>query len=450
MRQRSITGPLILIGIGVLFLLNNLGHDIQFWHYLTEYWPFLLIGLGLIRLGEVLAQFARGPENFGPGMRPARGGGGLFWIVMLCLFLAVWSARRDGIHIGRINAPGSISILGSDYDYDVHTSAGTDGITRLVLDNIDGGLTVHGVDGVEVTASGHRNVKAFSRSEADRANQNAEVKLERQGDSLVLRVSEPAHSGMLSVSNDLDISVPKGLNVEARGRGDLTVQDMAGSVSVTDSRGDVRLTNIGKDVRVQNARGGLVRADNVKGSVDLQGRGGDVQFEHIEGLVTVNGEFSGTLEFQALTKALHFESSRSDFRVEQVPGSITMDLGHMKIENAVGPVKFRTTSRDVEVTDVTNSLELNVDRGDIEVTGTRAPLPKMDVHTRNGDITLTLPDKAGFDLDGKTAAGEVNNEFGAPLSNHSDGREATVKGKVGNGPVLTVVTDRGTMTIKKN
>ena len=126
-----------------------------------------------------------------------------------------------------------------------------------------------------------------------------------------------------------------------------------------------------------------------------------------------------------------------------------MDLGQMKLDNVVGPVKFRTGNRDIDANDVTNSLELNVDRGDIQVSASKAPLPKMDIHTRNGDITLTAPDNAGFDLDARTSAGEGNNEFGEPLSNHSDGRAAYIRGKVGNGPTLVLVTDRGNITVKK-
>ncbi len=444
MRPRSITGPLILVIIGVLFLLNNLGHDIPFWTYFSEYWPFLLIGLGVIRLAEVLFHVSHGTQL------PYRSsGGGVFWIVVLCVFLAIWSAGRNGIHIGRLNTPGSISILGSSFDYTVSENSATDGVTRLILDNVNGDLTVHGDEGSDVKATGHKTVRAFSRRDADRADEETHVHLERQGDALILRADEPAHSGMLSISTDLDIVVPKGINIEARGRGDLNIENMAGTVSVTDSRGDVRLTNIGKDVRVEAARGGLVRATGVKGTVDLQGRGGDVQLENVDGQVTVNGEFSGTLEFRALAKPLHFESSHSDFRVEQVPGSITMDLGDLKMDNVVGPVKFRTGSRDIDATDVTNSLELNVDRGDIQVSGSKLPLPKMDVHSRNGDITLTLPEKASFDLDGKTGNGEAENEFGSPLETHNDGHSATVKGRVGNGPQLVLMTDRGTLSIKK-
>jgi len=444
MRPRSITGPLILVVIGVIFLLNNLGHDIPFWSYLTDYWPFLLIGIGVIRLAEVFFHFSHGSTL------PPRSGGGawVFWTFVLCAFLAIVGGA-NGIHLGRLNAPGTVSILGSVFDYTVSANSTTDGVTRLVLDNINGDLTVHGDDGGDVKVTGHKTVRAFSHSDADRADKETSIHLERQGDSLVLRAEDPKHSGMLSISTDLDITVPKGLNVEARGRGDLNIDDMAGTVGVTDSRGDVRLNNIGKDVRVDAARGGLVRAAGIKGTVDLQGRGGDVQLEDVSGPVTINGEFSGTLEFRGLAKPLHFESSHSDFRAEQVPGSITMDLGNLKMDNVIGPVKFRTGSRDIDATDVTTSLELNVDRGDIQISQSKAPLPKMDVQSRNGDITLTLPDNAGFDLKGKTGAGEVENEFGSALETHSDGRSATVTGKAGNGPQLVVVTDRGTLSIKK-
>jgi DUF4097 and DUF4098 domain-containing protein YvlB len=445
MTHRSITGPLILVVIGVVFLLNNLGHDIPIWTFISDYWPFLLIGLGVIRLAEVLIQVSRGSE-----LNPSAGGGGwIFWTIMLCIIMGVWDAGRNGIHIGRLNTPGTVGILGTAFDYTVSANSGTDGVTRIVLDNINGDLTVHGDDSNQVKVTGHKTIRAFNHSDADRADQTSKIKLERQGDSLVLSADDPNRSGMLSISEDLDIVVPKGLNVETRGRGDLNLENMEGTVSVTDSRGDVRLNNIGKDVRVENARGGLIRASGVKGTVDVQGRGGDLQVEDVAGQVTINGEFSGNLEFRGLAKPLHFESSHSDFRVERIPGSVTMDLSQMKIDNVVGPVKFRTGSRDINVNDVTNSLELNVDRGDIEISGSQAPLPKMDIHSRNGDITLVVPDKAGFDLDGKTGSGEASNEFGGPLENHSDGRSAYIRGRVGSGPALVLVTDRGNLSIRK-
>ncbi len=445
MRPRSITGPIILVLIGVVFLLNNIWHDIPLWSLFADYWPVLLIAVGVVGLVEVLYHVGRGAA---PPPRPVAGGG-FFWIFVLVMF-AVWAGARHGIHIGRIDA-GGVSILGTDYEYDVNANGNSQGITRVVLDNLHGNLSLKGEDGGDVKVSGRKTVRAFNRTDADRANQQSQIRVERQGDLMVIRAEEPKSMRMLSVSTDLDITIPKGLNIEARGRsGDLTIEDVGGSVDISNGRGDVRLSNVGKDVKIESSRSGLVRASDVKGNLDLEGRGGDVQIENVQGQVTINGEYSGTLEFRALAKPLHFQSARSDFRVEQIPGSVTLDLSEMKLQNVIGPVRFQTGSRDVQATDVTNSLELTVDRGDIQVTQTVTPLPKMEIRSRNGDITLTVPEKSAFELDGRTGQGEIDNEFGSSLVNQSAGRSASIKGRVGSGPQITLSTDRGKLSVRKN
>ncbi|MDQ1471896.1 MAG: hypothetical protein QOJ99_3376 [Bryobacterales bacterium] len=444
MRPRSITGPLILVGLGVIFLLNNLGHDLPLWSLFSSYWPVLLILIGVIGLVEVLYHVSRGSQV---PPRPLAGGG-WFWIVLV--MFALWGSNKGNFHIGRLGT-GGMTILGSDYDYDVNAASPSQGISRIVLDNIRGNLSLKGEDGGDVKVTGHKTVRAFNKTEADRGNERSQIRVERQGDLLFIRAEEPHNVRMLSVSTDLDVVIPKGVNVEARGRnGDLTIEDVNGSVDVSNGRGDVRLNNIGKDVKIESTRTGLVRATGVKGSLDLQGRGGEVQLEKIDGQVTINGEYSGTLEFRELAKPLHFTSQRSDFRAERVPGSITLDLGELKMNDVIGPVRFQTGSRDIQATDVTEALELTVDRGDIHVTQTKTPLPKMEIRSRNGDLTLSIPEKATFDLDGRTGQGEAVNDFGPSLEIHSEGRAATLKGRVGSGPRITLNTDRGSLTVRKN
>jgi hypothetical protein len=445
MRPRSITGPIILVVIGVVFLLNNIWRDIPLWSLLGDYWPVLLILMGVVGLVEVLYHVSRGAA---PPPRPMAGAG-FFWIFILVMF-AVWGGTRHGIHIGRIDA-GGVSILGTDYEYDVNANGDAQGITRVVLDNIHGNLALKGEDGGDVKVTGRKTIRAFNRSDADRAHQQSQIRVERQGDLMLIRAEEPKSMRMLSVTTDLDITIPKGLNIEARGRsGDLTIEDMGGLVDISNGRGDVRLNAIGKDVRVESSRSGLIRASDLKGNLDLEGRGGDLQIENVQGQVTINGEYSGTLEFRGLARPLHFQSSRSDFRAEQIPGSVTIDLSEVKLQNVIGPVRFQTGSRDIQVTDVTNSLELTVDRGDIQVTQTKTPLPKMEIRSRNGDITFAVPEKAAFELDGRTGQGEADNEFGSPLVKETEGRSATIKGRVGSGPQITLSTERGKLSVRKN
>ena len=167
--------------------------------------------------------------------------------------------------------------------------------------------------------------------------------------------------------------------------------------------------------------------------------------------MTVNGEYSGTMEFRGLARPMHFQSARSDFRAEQIPGSVTLDLRDMKLDNVVGPVRFESQVRDIQAKDVTNSLELSLDRGDVQVTQTKTPLPKMDIHLRlNGDITLTVPEKAEFELEGRTEQGEVDNDFGSPLANHSDGHSATIAGTGGERSVDYAYDKARETSIRRN
>ena len=47
-RRGSLVGPMILIALGVVFLLNNLGIlPWSIWEVILRLWPILLIGIGL-------------------------------------------------------------------------------------------------------------------------------------------------------------------------------------------------------------------------------------------------------------------------------------------------------------------------------------------------------------------------------------------------------------------
>src|SRR5271169_2361656 len=50
--RRSFAGPVILILIGLLFLLKNLGFRVPIWHWFGHWWPLLLILWGVIILLE--------------------------------------------------------------------------------------------------------------------------------------------------------------------------------------------------------------------------------------------------------------------------------------------------------------------------------------------------------------------------------------------------------------
>src|ERR1700680_3112401 len=79
MRGRAIVAPFVLISIGAIFLLNNIRPELNLFSLFAKYWPFLLIGLGVLRLLEVLA-YAAGSKPL-----PVRrlSGGDMFLVVLV-------------------------------------------------------------------------------------------------------------------------------------------------------------------------------------------------------------------------------------------------------------------------------------------------------------------------------------------------------------------------------
>jgi hypothetical protein len=52
MHMRSRTGAIVLIIVGALFLLSNLGYIAQLGPLLRQWWPLILIVIGVIMLVE--------------------------------------------------------------------------------------------------------------------------------------------------------------------------------------------------------------------------------------------------------------------------------------------------------------------------------------------------------------------------------------------------------------
>ena len=81
-RRRSIVGALILIVIGALFLYSNLNPAFDPWPLVSQYWPLLLVFIGLAKLLDYY-RFRQNPEATGGRWFS---GGEIAFIVLLILF----------------------------------------------------------------------------------------------------------------------------------------------------------------------------------------------------------------------------------------------------------------------------------------------------------------------------------------------------------------------------
>ena len=116
--RRSFSGPIILIGLGTVFLLGTMG--LLDWrnlgHWFAHYWPVLLIISGVLKLIEYQQAQRQGMRASGIST------GGVFAIILIITFGLIathasrfnWGELRDQIDI---NDDGDFPFFGSKYSF---------------------------------------------------------------------------------------------------------------------------------------------------------------------------------------------------------------------------------------------------------------------------------------------------------------------------------------------
>jgi hypothetical protein len=449
MRRGSVIGPLILIGLGVLFLFRNLWPDIPLVELISRFWPFLLIAWGAIRLIEILFWSVTGR----PLPRNGVSGGEWALIFVICIVGATmytahnapsWFPSRSAWR--RVVLP-----MGESYDY---TLAAVEKPCakncRIVIESFRGNAKITGTADMTVKASGQETMRSFQQADAESAYKQTPLELIQQGDQIIVRTNQDKVSDRVQPTAELDISVPDGSSIEAHGRyGDFDVQNINGNVNINSDNAGVRLENLGGNVQIETRASDTIRAVNVKGGVELKGRGDDVELQNIAGLVTVNGVYVGEIQLSNLAQPLRWEDPLNSMDCEKLPGRVRMSRGDFTGNNIIGPIRLKAHSSDVQLSEFTQALDLTVDRGDIDLKPGKN-LPKMEVRTRSGDIDLALPVGSKFDLRASTEHGEADNDYGDPLRDQEAGHGgATIAGSTGAGPQLRLETGRGSVTVRK-
>jgi len=447
MRRGSLVGPVLLILIGVVFLVRNIRPDLPLFDLLVTWWPVVLIAWGALRLVEILTTYLRGRELPRAGIH---GGEWALIIFVTVFFMSVWSVKRWTHELpGRIRI-GGVEVFGEAFDYpqpEMAVPASPQG--RIVVENARGNTRITGVEGAEVKVSGRKTVRALDRSAADRANDAAKLKVLRNGGVVRVAHEQDSLEGA-RISMDLEIAAPRGSSIQFRGKyGDLEVKDIQGEVTVESDNAGLRLESVGGRVKAELRRSDIIRAIKVKGDVEIKGRGRDIEIEDVAGGVSIEGSYSGETVLRRVARAVRFESPRTEIRAGALPGEMRVTLSLLTITQARGPLLVKAETKDIQLADVTDTITIDVERGDIEVRQPRTEFGRMDARSGSGDIELALPAAARFTLHASTGRGDAVNEFDPRLKVEQDDRRGAIHGSTGAGPEIRLETRRGKVIVRK-
>ena len=437
-RHRSFAGPLVLIVVGLVFLLGNL-HMLSWAHigtWFAHYWPALLILWGVVKLIEHM-QAQR------EGMRaPGIGAGGIFLVIMIVVFGLIanqmervnWSGLRDEMNFDDNDFS---SMFGETYNFSDHLEQDFPaGANLKVIDN-HGAVSVHASEDNKIAVVIRKRIGAESQSDADKYNNETRPTITAIG-GLVTLDAKVEGAGDHPVVTDLDISLPRKVAVTVISRrGDVNLADREGNVDVSAQHSDTSVEDVKGNVKVSQEKGS-VKIEQVTGDVHVEGRMNEVSVNDIKGAAQLDGEFQESVKLGRIGKTVTFKSSRTDMEFSRIDGSLDLDSDDLHADAITGPLRLTTRSKNIRLDGVSGDARLQDADGAIEVI--MRALGNVQIDNRNGDIQLSLPERAGFRLDARTRDGEIQSDF-SELKVNNDEHEGKASGSVGNGSSHVVLNN---------
>ncbi|HEX4065689.1 MAG TPA: DUF4097 family beta strand repeat-containing protein [Acidobacteriaceae bacterium] len=441
-RRASITGPLILLTIGIIALLIETGRMSGYavWEWYARWWPLLLIGIGLISLAEYF--FDR--NNPYAGRRSA---GGIVFLILLFAFLG-WgghNARNWGPFSEQFGDNGDdfFSLMGAEHDNEVQIDQAIAANGTVTIQNSRGDVTVTNSSDGQLHLRAHQVVHTNSDDTAQKVFDQVKPRVESSSSGAVITV--PGRNG---ARVDLTLQLPeKCFTTINTAHGDVTVEGMQNNVDVTDSHGDTKFDGIGGDVHARMDHGD-VSAHQVSGHVFVDGHADDVTLSEVKGQVVLDGEFFGDTHLEQVGSTVHFHTSRTDLDMPRLGGDLTMDSSDLTASQVAGPVRIVTRSKNIDLTQVAGDIHIENSDGDVNVVAA-VPLGNIQIANRSGALSLTIPENASFAIDAATTEDDdLETDF--PLQTTSSGDRRTLQGEVGHGGVkLELTTTHGNLELKK-
>jgi DUF4097 and DUF4098 domain-containing protein YvlB len=447
--RRSLAGPFVLITLGVIFLLGNIG--MLSWgnigYYFSRWWPLLLILWGLIKLVESWDAQRRGYRARGIGA-----GGVILVIFVILIGLTASGIAKWGPEIGNnIDDDNDLGLFfGNKYTFADNNSASlpANGSMRIVNDRGDVKVTVSTDDKVHLVTN--YVVYSHSQDDAQKAREARAPHFASEGSILVLN-----SSGSQGVENadrarvNMEVQVPRKAGVEITTQhGDIRVIGRDGDVKAQTAHGDGQVEDVNGKVDFQMRHGDFT-ANKVSGDLSVDGSVNDVTVNDIGGQLELRGDYYGDVNINRVAKAVRFNSSRTQFELAKLDGQMTMESGDLRVTTLTGPVTLRSRSKDLHLDDMSGDLNVDDTNAQIDVRVTKLPLGNLDISNRNGEIRLTLPANAAFTADAETRNGDIRSDF--PEIKVDTSRDTNhASGKVGSGGAMVRLrTEHADIEIRK-
>jgi DUF4097 and DUF4098 domain-containing protein YvlB len=294
------------------------------------------------------------------------------------------------------------------------------------FDCSSGGKLIVDVDFGVVEVTGHSEGKVIidARRKIDASDEVMEkeyfaatpIVVTNEGNTVTIRSRRQGSDrswswrGNVNMDARYTVGVPKSFNVNLKTSG--------GSITANGISGEVKA----------DTSGGKMKFGQIRGPLDARTSGGGIVLEQCDGPQTI-ATSGGSIDASQGSGSLDARTSGGSIMIRNFRGDTELKTsgGKLTLEGIVGNIEGRTSAGSISC-----------------VPG--EPLGDVDLHTSAGSIELTLPPKAGVNVEAKTSMGKIRTEIPMIATRTSDDRlEGTLNG---GGKNISLKASVGSITIK--
>jgi hypothetical protein len=193
--------------------------------------------------------------------------------------------------------------------------------------------------------------------------------------------------------------------------------------------------------------GGAINVSDLTGNLNAHTSGGRMIFARLEG--TLDGETSGGfIEVEDCRGPIKVETSGGHIKVARGNGTLVAHTsgGHIEVRDFSGDTEVRTSGGALDLENVAGKVIGKTSGGPVRASVRGALVGDLKLETSAGNIDLSVPASAAFELDANTSIGEVVSRL--PIQT-SDVRREHLRGTLnGGGKLVTLGTSAGNITIQ--
>ena len=223
----------------------------------------------------------------------------------------------------------------------------------------NGSITINGADVADCNITATVVGRARNDQEAMKVVEQTQVRLERSGEGLILKIKRPENMINRSVSVSVDCVLPDRVDLKLTSHnGAVKIKNIIGRVDATTHNGKTTAKNVSGEVKLSTHNGG-VECENISGDAQLRTHNGGVRVSYSEeaesdcdiSIVTHNGgiELDSPQNYSAQVEAsTHNGSINTDLPIT-VTGKVSKNKLHGTIGDGQGKLHLETHNGSIRL-----------------------------------------------------------------------------------------------------